>query len=142
MGRGTRWPFILPLSPPCPLHSGAWGSPHIGDGESLMTTLISPKGIGCYPVERKIATHRTFQKTPAPLKQGGFHHSYGEQGHRADLRSLLSSYPQPTAKGGDDGFEATQKNFRTSADSVIISGECQSLHCFSNCDKAQRLPPP
>lgn len=70
VGRGTRWPFMLPLSPPCPLHSGAWGSPHIDNGESLMTTLMSPKGIGCYPAERKIATHRTFQETPAPLKHG------------------------------------------------------------------------
>lgn len=72
VGGGTRWPFTLPLSPPCPFCAGAWGSPCRDAGESSMTTLISPKAIGCDLVERKDTTHRNFQETLAPLKYRGF----------------------------------------------------------------------
>lgn len=83
---------------------------------------------------------QNFPGNPGPIETWGFHSSYGEQGHRADLRSLLSSCPQPMAKGGDDALEASQRNFRTSPYSGMTSGECQRLspcHRFSACDKAR-----
>jgi hypothetical protein len=38
--------------------------PVASPSESSMTLLISPKGRGCFLVERKNATHRTFQEAP------------------------------------------------------------------------------